>query len=269
MHAAVNRSYGGAGLTQLVDQCVLVVSSGMAQHHVATGCSDCAQEGARFNSVGHYLVGAAVQTLNALNANAARAVAFNFCPHFDKHFSQVTNLGFLGGVFQNRFAFCKGRRHQKVFCARYRHHVGGDAATLQARLTLWQLGNHVAVLDHNLSAHGLEALDVLINRARANRATAWQRYGGLAKAGQKRAECQHRRAHGFNQLVRRFRRRQSASIDDNSTRNAHLTLGVNSHISNELEHGRHVLQAWYVFQDHGVGCQQSSAQLRQRRVFSA
>jgi hypothetical protein len=40
-----------------------------------------------------------------------------------------------------------------------------------------------------------------------------------------------------------------------------------SHVADQLEHGRHVVQARHVVQHHGIGREQGSAQLRQRRVF--
>ena len=192
-------------------------------------------------------MGAAMQSLNALNADAARAVAFNFCAHLDEHFCQIADFGLLRSVLQDRFAFSQCGRHQKVFSASDRHHVSRDTATLQARSARGQLGHHVAVLNHNLSAHGLQAFDVLVHRARANRAAAWQGHGGLPKTCQQGPKRQHRRAHGFNQLVRCFWRCQAARVDGDSARDAHLTLSVNSHVADQLEHGGHVLQAGHVF----------------------
>ena len=60
MDTAFHRVHSGTGVTQLVDHGVEVVGPAMAQHHVATGGSNGAQEGARFDAVGHHLVGAAM-----------------------------------------------------------------------------------------------------------------------------------------------------------------------------------------------------------------
>ena len=65
-------------------------------------------------------------------------------------------------------------------------------------------GDHVAVLDRDLGAHRLQALDVLVDRARADGAAARQRHLGLAEARQQRTQRQHRRAHGLDQLVGRL-----------------------------------------------------------------
>ncbi|KAG1433795.1 hypothetical protein G6F57_021917 [Rhizopus arrhizus] len=60
-----------------------------------------------------------------------------------------------------------------------------------------------AVLDHDLGAQRLQALDVLVDRARTDRAAARQRHFRSAEAGQQRAQHQDRGAHGLDQLVRR------------------------------------------------------------------
>ncbi len=75
-----------------------------------------------------------------------------------------------------------------------------DARTLQARRTR----HDVAVLDDDLRAHGLQALDVLVDRARADGAAAGQRDAGLAEPRQQRPEHENGRPHGLHEVVRRF-----------------------------------------------------------------
>ena len=40
----------------------------------------------------------AVQSVNSLDADAFRAVPFNFCPHGDEAFGKVADFGLTGGV---------------------------------------------------------------------------------------------------------------------------------------------------------------------------
>ena len=108
---------------------------------------------------------AAVQFFNPLDADMAAAMAFDLCAHLDQHLGQVRNLGLLGGVFKNGFTVGQTGGHQEIFSAGDRHHVGGDAGTLQTRLALGQARNHVAVFDRDLCTHRHQALDVLIDRA--------------------------------------------------------------------------------------------------------
>jgi hypothetical protein len=97
------------------------------------------------------------------------------------------------------------------------------------RVPCRQLGDHVAVLDHDLGAHGLHALDVLVHRARADGAAAGQRHRGLAKARQQRAQRQDRGAHGLDQLVGRLGRIERRGV------NAHgaivRSLGRHAHVA--------------------------------------
>ena len=90
------------------------------------------KKGARLDAIGHHLVGGAVQTVNALDVDAAGAVAFDLGAHGDQHLGQIRNLGLLGGVFQHRFALGQRRGHEEVLGAGHGHHVGGDAGAFQA-----------------------------------------------------------------------------------------------------------------------------------------
>ena len=132
-----------------------MVATGVAQKHITTRCSDGTQKCSSFDAVGHYAVVTAIQFFHTLDANAAGAMSFDLGAHGNQHFGQVRNFRFLGGVFQNGFALCQGRSHQKVFGAGDRHHVGGDTRTMQTGTAVFQTRQHVAVLDVNHRAHGL------------------------------------------------------------------------------------------------------------------
>jgi hypothetical protein len=75
-------------------------------------------------------VAAAVQALDALDADAAGAVAFDLRAHRDQHLGQVGDLGLLRGVLQHRLAFGQRGGHQQVLGAGDGDHVGGDARAL-------------------------------------------------------------------------------------------------------------------------------------------
>ena len=62
-------------------------------------------------------------------------------------------------------------------------------------------GLDVAVLEVDLGAHGLQALQVLVDGPGADGAAAGQGHPGLAEAGQQRPQHQHRGPHGLDQLV--------------------------------------------------------------------
>ena len=256
---------GCTSINQFLDHCFEVIGSAMPQEHIASGRRHSAQEGAGLDAIGHHLMRTTVQTRNALHMNSAGAVTFNLGAHGDEHFGQVWNFRLLGGVFQHRLTVSQSGGHEKVFGARHRDHVGGDASAFESRQTRLELGHHVAVLDFDVRTHGLQAFDVLIHRTRPNGTTARQGHFGMAKTRQQRPQRQHRSAHGFDQLIRCFGVVQAAGIEQ---RGAVLQmLGRHAHVANELEHGGHILQIGHIAQSHGLVAQQGSAQLGQGSVF--
>ena len=178
-------------------------------------------------------------------------VPLNAGAHGNQHLCEVWNLGLLGGVFKHRLALGQAGGHQKVFGAGDGHHVGGNTRTMQTGTAVFQTRQHVAVLDINHRAHGLQAFDVLVHRACANSATAWQRDLGMAKASQQGAQCQHRRTHGFDQLVGCFGVVQSTGVEHHVTRL--VALGAHAHVANQLDHGGDILQAGHIGKRQRVG----------------
>jgi len=94
--------------------------------------------------------------------------------------------------------------HQQVLRAGHGHHVGGDARALQAATGPWNARFDVAARHRDLGPHGLQPLDVLVNRAGPDGAAPRQGHARTAKAGQQRPEHQDGRPHGLDHLVRRF-----------------------------------------------------------------
>ena len=267
-HAALLGQHLGPGLLQLVDHGPQVVGAGIAQKGLAPRGGHGAQKGARFNAVGHHLVLAAVQLLHPVDDDAAGAVASDFCAHADEHFRQIGDFGLHGGVFQHRAPFGQAGGHEEIFGAGHRHHVGADVRPAQALLPQRQAGQHVAVIDGDFRTHGLQAFDVLIDRARANGAAAGQRHLGAAKAGQQRPQHQHRGAHGFHQLIRRFGVQR---IGGGKAHAAALAVGFggHAHVVEQAAHGGHVVQARHVHQVHRLRGEQGGTHLRQGGVFGA
>ncbi len=76
----------------------------MAQKNIAAGCRHRTQKCSGFDAVSDHLVGAPMQSVNALNADTAGAVALNPSTHRNQHFSQVRNFRLLGGIFLKSFS---------------------------------------------------------------------------------------------------------------------------------------------------------------------
>jgi hypothetical protein len=245
----------------------MMVAARVAQEGLATRGRHGAQKGAGLDAVGHHGVLAAMQLLHALDADVAGAVAFDLRAHADEHFGQVDDLGLLRGVLEQRLALGQRGGHQEVLGAGDGDHVGHDDRALQAGATLGQSSDHVAVLDHDLRTHGLQALDVLVDRPRADGATAGQRHLGVAEACQQRAQGQHRGAHGLHEFVGGLGVAEVAGVQAHGA--VVVPLGRHAHVAHQLEHGRHVLQARHVVQRHGLVGQQRRAQFGQRGVLGA
>jgi hypothetical protein len=123
-----------------------------------------------------------------------------------------------------------------------------------------------AVLDADLGAHRLQALDVLVDRARADRAAARQRHLRLAEARQQRPQHEDRRAHGLDQLVRRDQVVDARRVEPHA---AAVRFALHAHLVQDLQRGAHVLQVRHVVELDGLGAQQARTQNRQRRVLRA
>ena len=252
-------------IAQFVDHRFQVIAARMVQQHIATSGGHGAQKSTRLDAVGHHAVGGAVQLVHTLDVDAAGAVAFDLGAHGDEQLGQVRNFGFLSGVFQHRFPLGQTRGHEEVLGARHRDHVGGDARTAQTRAPSRQLGQHVAVLDVDHRAHGLQTLDVLVHGARSDGAAPRQGHLGVAAARHQRAQGQHRCAHGFDQVVRGLGVVQVGGVQGD--RAVLATLGAHPHVADQAQHGGHILEARHVVQGQGLGRQQGGTQFGQGGVF--
>ena len=165
---------GNAGVAQLLNHRFQMLGAAVAQEHVAASGGHGAQKGAGLYAVSHHLVRGAVQPGHTLDADAAAAMAFDAGAHGDQHLGQVGDLRLLRGVFQDGFAVGQAGGHQKILGAGDGDHIGGDAGAAQPRQARRQARHHVAVLDLDFGAHGAQALDVLVHRARTDGAAARQ-----------------------------------------------------------------------------------------------
>ena len=195
-------------------------------------------------------------------------MTFDLRAHLDQHLGQIGHLWLLGGVFQHRLAIGQRGSHEEVFGAGDGDHVGGDARALEPRLASRQLGHHVTVFHHDFGAHGLQALDVLIHRAGADRAAAGQRHLGATEARQQRAQHQHRRTHRLDQVIRRDRIDGFGSVQGEPSAFA-MHLGMHAHVLQQLAHGGHVAQTRHVAQHHRLVGQQGGAKLGQGGILRA
>ena len=216
----------GACFAQFVDHGIQMIGPSVLQPHIAARRGHCTQKGARFDTVCHHGMLATVKLFHPFDGDAAAAVACDLGTHFDEHFGQIGNFRLLRGVFQHGDAISQGRRHQEIFGARDGNHVGGNVRAFQACLPGRQMRFGITVLHLDHSTHGLQPLDVLLDRPCANGATAGQRHPRLAATRQQRPQRQHRCTHGFDQFIRCFGRQRVGRLKAHA---AALAMRVHAH----------------------------------------
>ena len=252
-----------AGLTQLVDYGFQYGRVGVAQTHITTGRRSGSQKSTAFNAIGHHLMTGGMQARHTRDAYGIGAGATDLRPHRDQAIGQIDHFRLPRRVANDRFAIGQGRRHHDVFGACHRDHVGDDVCAFQAR----RARQHITMLDSNRRAHRLKRLDVLIDRAHADRAPTGQRNAGLTATRQQRSQHQHRGTHGLDQLIRCKRIIQAAGIQLDAEffvdRNPH------AHLCQQRQHRRHVVQMRHVRNTQRFGAEDGRAQYRQSGVFCA
>jgi hypothetical protein len=175
---------------------------------------------------------------------------------------QIDHFRLARGVLDDGFALRQAGGHHQVFGAGDGDHVGEQACALQASGP----GIDVTVLDADLGAHRLQALDVLVDRPGADGAAAGQRHLGLAAAGHQRAEHQDRGAHGLDQFIGGDRIVQARGIQADAVA---FALDLHAHLLQQFQHGADVVQFRDIAQDQGFGTEQRGAEDRQRGVLGA
>ncbi len=155
------------------------------------------------------------------------------------------------------------RGHEQVLRARDRYGLAHDARASEAI----GLGADVTIFDLNVRAHRAQTIDVNIHRTRADGAATGQRHIGLAEASQQRPEHDDRCAHRAHQFVGRDESIGGGGIDLDP--HAVVDGHAHAHATEQLDHGRDVLQMRHVAHRHRPLGQQRRGQNRQRGVLRA
>ena len=223
------------------------------------------QVGAGLDTVRHHAVVGRVQALDAIDDDGVGTSALDLAAHGVDEVGQVDHFRLARGVLQHAAALGQGSGHHDVLGTGHADGVEEEVRTAQA--TLRRLGLDVAGFDFDLRAHGLEATDVQVDRARANGATARQGHFGLTETGDHRAQHQDRGAHGLDQLVRCNQGLDGARVD--LDRQLFVDHRLDAHAAEQLDHGGDVVQVRQVAHgDRAVG-QQGRRQNRQGCVLRA
>jgi hypothetical protein len=176
----------GAHLLQGVDGGDQPVLAAARHPHLAAGHEPGHQVGERLEPVALQAGGGAGQPVDALDDDAAVGLEADAGPHALEEQGQLGDLGFEGGVAEDRAPLGQHGAEQ--------HALGGaDAGVGEGDLGAPQLaglGADAVGRDGDLGPHGLERGDVEVDGALAYAVAAHQGHERLVVAGQKRAEQQ-------------------------------------------------------------------------------
>ena len=175
-----------AHLAQLGGDAVHMFGDDVLDKHVAARGRDGRHIGARLDLVRNDGVAAAVQAADAANFDDVGTRARDLRAHGVQEVRQIDDVRFLCGVLDNG-------RAVRQDCADHDVHGRADGDDVEIDTAARQAvcrggGADEAILEVNGGTDGLEALDVLVDGARAEVAAAGQRHAGMAEAAELRAD---------------------------------------------------------------------------------
>ncbi len=139
----------------------------------------------------------AMEPLYALDHEPRGTGALDLPAHGVDAVGEVDHLGLLRGIVQHGGALGQRRGHHEVLRPRNRRGLQADMGPAKPPRPALD----VALGHLDLGAEGTQAVDVEVNRPRADGAASRKRHLGPAEAGQQRPEHQDGGPHGLDQLV--------------------------------------------------------------------
>jgi hypothetical protein len=158
------------------------------------------KEGARFNSVRQDRVLAAIQFGDPLNFEVMAADSMNLRAHLHEHVAQIDHFRLAGGALDTGCARCEDGGHDHVRGASDRRSVASSKIQVVAP-EAGSIDMDVSVADIDLATESLEALQVEIDRARPDHATAGEGDFRLPQTTDQRPQQADGGPHLANQLV--------------------------------------------------------------------
>jgi len=204
---------------------------------VAAGQGARHEQRARLDPVGDHRVPHRPQRRDALDADDSRPVALDARAHPAQRVGQVRHLRLPGAVREEGLAVGERGRHHHVLGAGDGRAVEreGRAPEPAAR----RARRDVAVLELELRAERRQALEVLIDGARADGAAAGQGDARPPPAREERPEDHHRGAHRLHELVGRLGRQGRGHAHAHRPAVA-APADLAAHVREQAPHGAHV-----------------------------
>ena len=238
----------------------------IGHHQVAAADSAGHQKCPRLDAVGIDAVLGAVQLAHALHPDRRRAGALDIRAHGHQQRGQVDDLRLAGAVFHQRIAVGKNRRHQQIFRAGHRNLVENNVRAMQPLGACFQ----IAVLLHDGGAHRFQPLEVQIDGAVADGASAGLGHARQPAACDQRTQHQRRSAHGLDDLVFGSRIGEHAAADGGAMlcpAVAELYLGA--HRSQQLPLGLDVADLGNILQHHFIFGENRGGHAGQRGILGS
>ena len=177
---------------------------GAGQINLAAACHDRAGIAARLDTVGHHAIGRTVQPIDALDGQRVATDPVDMHAHRHQAVAQVDDLGLARRVADDAGPVRAACRHQRIFGRAHRNHGKIDAPARQPSAA--RARGDIARRHLDLRAERLDRLEVQVDGAVADRASARQADLRLAHPREQRAQHQDRRTHLAHDVIGRDRR---------------------------------------------------------------
>ena len=128
-----------------------------------------------------------MQRLYTVNGDLVSANTADLGTHSVQAVGKVDNFRFARRVFNDRCSFGNGCCHHQVFRTGYGNRFHEDMRATQS----FHFRLDVATLAVELCSHGLQTLDMQINRPGSNDTASWHGHFCLAKSCQQRTQNQN------------------------------------------------------------------------------
>ena len=153
--------------------------------YIAAGCGNCRHVSTRFDLVGNDGVGAAVELLHTPDLHCIRTRAGNMGAHGIEEVCQVHDVGFLGGVFNDRLSGQQTGSQNDIHRSAYADHVKTDTVATQTVGAGQEVDIIFRLIHIRTQRH--KALNVLVDGPGCEIAAAGQRHISPVEPAQQRA----------------------------------------------------------------------------------
>ena len=216
--------YRHTHLHQLGADAVHVLGDDVLQQELSAGGGHRRHVGAGLDLVGDDAVGTAAETLHAADLDGVGAGALDVRAHGVQEVGQIHDVRLLGGVFDGGDAVSQCSGHHDVHGGAHGdnvqiHRRAGETAVLGG-------GVDEAALHGDVSSHGGEALDVLVDGADTEVAAAGHGHSRLSEAAQQSAQQVVAGADAAGQIVGRAGTVDGVAVDLHRVTVQHADVGA-------------------------------------------